>query len=54
MLADTIMKSTVIEVGGEKIGLIGLTPQDTDELASPGPNVIFTDPVERCRARSTS
>ncbi len=45
LLADTLMKSTVIEQGGEKIGLIGLTPQDTDELASPGPNVVFTDPV---------
>ena len=45
-LADAIQKSTVIEVGGERIGLIGLTPQDTDELASPGPNVIFTDPVD--------
>ncbi len=43
-LADKLAKSTVIERGGEKIGLIGLTPQDTDELASPGPNVIFTDP----------
>ncbi|PSL22105.1 bifunctional metallophosphatase/5'-nucleotidase [Shimia abyssi] len=45
LLADTLMKSTVIEKGGEKIGLIGLTPQDTDELASPGPNVTFSDPV---------
>ena len=46
LLSDAIQKSTVIEKGGEKIGLIGLTPQDTDELASPGPNVIFTDPVD--------
>ncbi len=45
LLTDKIAKSTVIEVGGEKIGLIGLTPQDTDELASPGPNVTFSDPV---------
>jgi 5'-nucleotidase / UDP-sugar diphosphatase len=36
----------VIGRGGEKLGLIGLTPQDTDELASPGPNIIFTDPVQ--------
>ena len=36
----------MIERGGEKIGLIGLTPQNTDELASPGPNVIFTDPSD--------
>ncbi len=46
LLADAIMKSTIVEQGGEKIGLIGLTPQDTDELASPGPNVIFTDPSD--------
>ncbi|MGI3168567.1 bifunctional metallophosphatase/5'-nucleotidase [Pseudooceanicola sp. C21-150M6] len=46
LLADVLMKSTVIEKEGEKIGLIGLTPQDTDELASPGPNVIFTDPSD--------
>ncbi len=45
LLAGKLAKSTVIEKGGEKIGLIGLTPQDTDELASPGPNVTFSDPV---------
>ncbi|WP_298858013.1 bifunctional metallophosphatase/5'-nucleotidase [uncultured Sulfitobacter sp.] len=45
LLADTLAKSSVIERGGEKIGLIGLTPQDTDELASPGDNVKFSDPV---------
>ncbi len=45
ILADKLAKSTVIERGGEKIGLIGLTPQDTDELASPGDNITFTDPV---------
>jgi len=45
MLATKLLKSTVIERGGEKLGLIGLTPEDTDELASPGPNVHFSDPV---------
>jgi 5'-nucleotidase / UDP-sugar diphosphatase len=45
LLAGRLAKSTVIEKGGEKLGLIGLTPQDTDELASPGPNVTFIDPV---------
>jgi hypothetical protein len=45
-LADVLKPSIVIERGGEKIGLIGLTPEDTDELASPGPNVTFSDPVE--------
>ncbi|WP_319546784.1 bifunctional metallophosphatase/5'-nucleotidase [Ruegeria conchae] len=45
LLTDKIKKSTVIEVGGEKIGLIGLTPEDTHDLASPGPNITFSDPV---------
>ncbi len=44
-LADVIRPSIVIERGGEKIGLIGLTPADTPELASPGPNVTFSDPI---------
>lgn len=48
-LADVLKPSTVIERGGEKIGLIGLTPADTDELASPGPNVTFSDPAEAVR-----
>ena len=46
LLAGKLAKSTVIERGGEKLGLIGLTPQDTDDLASPGDNVIFTDPSQ--------
>lgn len=45
-LAGKLAKSTIIEKNGEKLGLIGLTPQDTDELASPGKNVIFTDPAD--------
>lgn len=46
LLADVLMKSSVIERGGEKLGLIGLTPEDTDELASPGDNITFSDPAQ--------
>ncbi|MDD9744791.1 MULTISPECIES: bifunctional metallophosphatase/5'-nucleotidase [Marinovum] len=46
LLVDVLQKSTVIEQGGEKIGFIGLTPQDTHELASPGPNITFTPPAD--------
>ena len=46
LLADKLAKSTVIERDGEKIGMIGLTPQNTGELASPGDNVIFIDPSD--------
>lgn len=49
-LADVLKKSTVIERGGEKIGLIGLTPEDTHELASPGKNITFSDPVVAVQA----
>ncbi len=49
-LADVLQKSTVIERGGEKIGLIGLTPEDTPDLASPGKNITFSDPVAAVQA----
>ncbi|MBK0326545.1 5'-nucleotidase C-terminal domain-containing protein [Rhodobacteraceae bacterium F11138] len=49
-LAGTLRKSTVIERGGEKLGLIGLTPEDTDDLAAPGPNITFSDPVAAVQA----
>ncbi|WP_170577600.1 bifunctional metallophosphatase/5'-nucleotidase [Ruegeria arenilitoris] len=50
LLTDKIKKSTVIEVGGEKIGLIGLTPEDTHEISSPGPNISFSDPAPAVQA----
>ncbi|TNC71513.1 bifunctional metallophosphatase/5'-nucleotidase [Rubellimicrobium roseum] len=40
-LAGKIGKSTVIEVGGERVGIVGLTTLDTPEIAAPGPNVNF-------------
>ena len=43
-LADVLMPSIIIERGGEKIGLIGLTPEDTPDLASPGKNITFEAP----------
>jgi len=50
LLAGTLQKSKIIEKGGELIGLIGLTPEDTDELASPGPNVLFSEPIAAVQA----
>ena len=35
-LHGKLKKSAIIERGGEKLGLIGLTPLDTADLASPG------------------
>jgi 5'-nucleotidase len=54
LLRDVIQKSAVIEQRDENIGLIGLTMQDTDELASPGPNVVFSDPFSAVQAELIS
>ncbi len=40
-LQGKIGKSTVIEVNGERVGVVGLTTLETPEIASPGPNVNF-------------
>ncbi len=40
-LADKIKPYAVVEVNGEKIGIIGLTPPDTGILSSPGADVSF-------------
>ncbi|RYH07935.1 bifunctional UDP-sugar hydrolase/5'-nucleotidase [Tropicimonas sp. IMCC6043] len=50
LLKDAIKKSTVIERNGEKIGLIGLTPQDTAELTIGGRDLTFTDPTQAVQA----
>jgi len=50
LLADKLARSTTIERGGQMIGLIGLTPENTAELASPGDNITFSDPVAAVQA----
>lgn len=46
LLAGRLAKLTVVERGGERLGLIGLAPENTPELASPGSNIGFTSPVD--------
>jgi 5'-nucleotidase/UDP-sugar diphosphatase len=36
----------IVQVGGERVGVIGLTTSDTKEIANPGPAVAFLDPYE--------
>ncbi|MBB3611129.1 5'-nucleotidase C-terminal domain-containing protein [Rhizobium sp. BK602] len=42
-LGDRIKKSIVLEVGGQKIGIVGAVTTETAELSSPGPHVKITD-----------
>jgi 5'-nucleotidase len=51
-LRGKIKGSFVIEIGGEKIGIIGATTEDTPEIAAPGPNVEFTDVIQYVRGAS--
>ncbi|HID64719.1 MAG TPA: multifunctional 2',3'-cyclic-nucleotide 2'-phosphodiesterase/5'-nucleotidase/3'-nucleotidase, partial [Anaerolineae bacterium] len=40
---------TVLDVAGEKIGIFGLTTEDTAFISSPGPNVVFKDATESAK-----
>ncbi|QUJ75451.1 5'-nucleotidase C-terminal domain-containing protein [Sulfitobacter albidus] len=45
-LAGKIGKSTVLEVGGERIGIVSVLAEDTPETSSPGASVIFSSAVD--------
>ncbi|MEX0955068.1 MAG: 5'-nucleotidase C-terminal domain-containing protein [Rhizobiaceae bacterium] len=44
-LADKVKPSIVLEVGGEKIGIVGAVANDTAELSSPGEHVTIEEDV---------
>ncbi len=44
-LAGLIQPYTILTVGGEQVGIFGLTTEDTACISSPGPNVVFKDTV---------
>jgi 5'-nucleotidase len=49
-LTGLIEPYTVVQVGGESIGIFGLTTEETPILSSPGPNVLFNDHVAAAQA----
>lgn len=50
VLRDKLVGSTILEIGGEKIGIIGGTTLDTPEISSPGDDLVFLDDVESIKA----
>lgn len=50
LLKGKVEDSLVLEVGGEKIGIVSALATDTVETASPGPNVIFQDEIDALTA----
>ena len=49
-LDGKIDKSTIIDVGGEQIGIVGVLAEDTPETSSPGPTVVFSPIVAAAQA----
>jgi 5'-nucleotidase / UDP-sugar diphosphatase len=49
-VGDGIKPSVVIEVGGQKIGIVGAVTNDTPELASPGPNISIDEDLKTITA----
>ena len=50
LLKDKVQDHVVLEVGGEKIGIVSALATDTAETSSPGPNVVFMDEIESLQA----
>ena len=50
VLKGKLKGSAIIEVGGEKIGIVGGTTLDTPEISAPGDKLIFTDDIESITA----
>ena len=49
-LAGLIEAYTILDVGGEQVGVFGLTTEETEILSSPGPDVVFSDAVTAAQA----
>ena len=49
-VGDRIKPSIVLDVGGQKIGIVGAVTNDTPEIASPGPHITIDEDVARIKA----
>ena len=49
-LNGKLQDHVVLEVGGEKIGLVSALTMDTKEISSPGTSVVFQDEIEALQA----
>ncbi|MCH2163809.1 MAG: 5'-nucleotidase C-terminal domain-containing protein [Marinovum sp.] len=50
VLKDKVLNHVVLDVAGEKVGIISALAVDTVETSSPGPSVIFHDEIESLKA----
>ncbi|MFP4569306.1 bifunctional metallophosphatase/5'-nucleotidase [Rhodosalinus sp.] len=50
-LGGKVGRTLVLEVGGERIGLVSAVAADTQELSSPGPDIVFMDEIDSIAAQ---
>lgn len=50
ILKDKVQDHLVLEIGGEKIGIVSALATDTVETSSPGDHVVFEDEIEALKA----
>ncbi len=50
LLKDKVADHVVLEVGGQKIGIVSALATDTVDTSSPGDNVVFQDEIESLQA----
>lgn len=51
LLAGKVGKSTVLEVGGSRIGVVSVLAEDTPETSSPGESVVFSSAVDAAQGQ---
>lgn len=49
-VGDRVKPSVVIDLGGQKIGIVGAVTNDTPDLATPGPNITIEDDIKTITA----
>lgn len=49
LLAGKILPYVIVEVGGGRVGIIGLTTASTAWSSNPGPNIVIGDPIAAAR-----
>lgn len=50
VLGGRVQDAVILDVGGERVGIVSALATDTPETSSPGPTVVFSDVIESLRA----
>ena len=51
--AAKVNKSTIFDLNGQKIGVIGYVTSETPDVSNPGPDLVFSDEIAAVQAEAT-